>query len=268
MVQELGRIIAAVVLLLARAIGRVWQAFRFLVRQARQTRSATSATAPKGGRLLDIAALSVAADLFVLLEWWRRDMPSVLNVALIGFGAGVLAAVAITIVLRGPVVQYALAGVEALRLAGVVAFAFAAPTVVSGGTSDPALGAVAIGCLIAFAVIERALWAIAATGRLGDAVRYIGFLLPPILLLGLIALVLNGLVALILAQVALLTAMVLAFVISTPPARPPRTPKAPKPPKSTKPPKEPPAQREAADVAEPDGSYHLYRPNSLKPPES
>lgn len=263
MVNELGRIIAAVVLLLARAIGRVWQALRFLIRRARQTRSATSAAVPKGGRLLDIAALSLAADLFVLLEWWRRDLPSVSTAALIGFGAGTLAAVAVTVLLRGPIVQYALAGVEVLRLASVFAFAFAAPTVVNGGTSDPALGAVAIGCVIAFAVLERGLWGIAATGRVGDGVRYVGFLLPLMLLLGLIALILNGLVALSLAEVALLIAMGLTFAIKAPPARPLKEPKPPKPPKN-----QPPAQREAPDPDSPEGSYHLYRPNSLKPPES
>jgi hypothetical protein len=259
MLQELGRIVAALVLLVARAIGRAYQGLRYLVRRAGQTRSATSAAAPRGGRLLDIAALSVAADIFVLVEWWRRDSGPVAVAALIGLGAGVLVAAAIGVLLRGPVVQYALAGTEALRLAAVFAYAFAAPTVVTGGTSDPALGAVALGSIIALGLAERALWVVAAQGRVGRAARYLGFLLPAVLLLALVALIVGGIVALILAQLALLAAMCLAFVISTPPPRPPRPPRTPK---------EPPAQRTVPDPDSPEGSYHLYRPNSLKPPES
>jgi hypothetical protein len=269
MLQELGRIIAVLVLLIARALGRAYQGLRFLVRRAKQTRSATAMAVPRGGRLLDIAALSVTADILVLVEWWRRDAGSVASAALIGLCLGALGAAAIGVFLRGPVVQYALAGTEALRLAAVVAYAFAAPTVVAGGTTEPAWGAFAIGAIIALAITERALWVVAAHGRSGDAVRYTAFLLLPILLLALVALILDGLVALILAQVALLTVMCLAFVISTPAARPP---KPPKPPKTPKPPKElpaePPAQRTEVDPDSPEGSYHLYRPNSLKPPES
>jgi len=262
MLQELGRILAALVLLIARAIGRAYQGFRFLVRRAGQTRTATQSAVPRGGRLLDIAALSVAADIFVFVEWWRRDAGSVALAALIGLCAGIAGAAAIGLLLRGPIVQYALAGTEALRLAAVFAYAFSAPTVVTGGPSDPALGAIAIGALIAFGLAERALWAVATARRFGDAARYTGFLLPPILALALVALLFGGIIALVLAQIALFVAMCLAFVITTPPPRPAKSPKPP----------EPPVQRPAIEPDSPDspdGSYHLYRPNSLhQPPES
>jgi hypothetical protein len=272
MLQELGRILAALVLLIARAIGRAYQGLRYLVRRARQTRAETSSAMSRAGRLLDIAALSLAADVFVFVEWWRRDSGPVAVAALIGLCLGVLGAAAVGVLLRGPVVQYALAGTEALRLTAVFAYAFAAPTMVTGGTSDPALGRIALAAIIALALVERSLWTVAARNRFTDAARYIGFLLPPILLLALLALIVGGIFALVLAQLALFVAMCLAFVITAPPPRPPRPvrpPKDPKPPKAVAPTLEMPAQRETPEPDSPDGSYTLYRPNSLKePPES
>jgi hypothetical protein len=265
MLQELGRILAALVLLVARAIGRVYHGLRYLVRRAKQTRLEAASAVPRGGRLLDIAALSVAADVFVLVEWWRRDTGPVAVPALIGLCAGALAAIGIAVYARGPVVQYALAGTEALRLTAVFAFAFAAPTAITGGTANQALGAVGLGWLIGLALVERSLWAIAARNRVGDGLRYIGFLLPPILLLALLALILDSITALVMAQLALFVAMCLAFVISTPPPRPARPPKPPKAvaPTVQMPTNEPPVQREPDS---PDGSYTLYRPTSLDEP--
>jgi hypothetical protein len=259
MLQELGRILAALVLLTARAIGRAYQGLRYLVRRARQTRSATTAAAPKSGRLLDIAALSVAASVFFLAEMWRRDGDPLFTVPfLIGLCVGAVGAAAIAFLLRGPIVQYALAGAEALRLAAVVAYAFSAPTMVAGGWSDRVLGPIAVGAFVALAVIERALWGVAAPGRSKAAGRYFGFLLIPILLLMVLGLIVGGLVLLIMAQVALFAAMCLAFVIETPAPRVPRPSM----------PSKVPAQREAPEPDSPDGSYHLYRPNSLSPHEN
>lgn len=269
MVQELGRILAALVLLIARAIGRAYHGLSFLVRRARQTRLEAASAVPRGGRLLDIAALSVAADLFVFAEWWRRDAGPVAVPALIGLCAGALCALGTAVYARGPIVQYALAGTEALRLMAVFAFAFAAPTAITGGTANQALGAVGLGWLVGLAFVERSLWAVAARNRVGDAVRYVGYLLAPILLLGLVALILDGIVALVLAQLALFIAMCLAFVITTPPPRA-KPLRAPKPPKAIDPTLPMPVQRETPAPDSPDGSYTLYRPNSLSepPPES
>src|SRR5262245_23775484 len=97
MLQELGRILAALVLLVARALGRAYHGLVYLVRRARLTRAQTAAAVPRGGRLLDIAALSVAADIFVLVEWWRRDTGPVAVPAIIGLVAGVLGAVGIAV---------------------------------------------------------------------------------------------------------------------------------------------------------------------------
>ncbi len=265
MLQELGRISAALVLLIARAIGRAYKGLSHLVRRARQTRAQTSAAVPRSGRLLDIAALSVAADLFVLVEWWRRDTGPVAVAGIVGLCVGVVAAAAVAILLRGPIVQYALAGTEALRLAAVFAFAFAAPTAVTGGTSDPALGRIGLAAVIALALVERALWAVATGNQAGDAARYVLLLLPPILLLALFALIVGGIFALVLAQLALFVAMCLAFVITTPPPRPPKPPKQTVPSQHALPSQQTPPPTVEIEPDSPDGTYHIYKPTSLDP---
>lgn len=268
MLQELGRIIAALVLLIARAIGRAFHGLRYLVRRAGQTRSATSATAPKSGLLLDIAVLSMAATVFFLAEMWRRDFGPILIPVLAGLGAGIVGAIAIAVLLRGPAVKYALAGSQALRLAGVLAYAFAAPNAVAGGTSSSTMGAIAIGWFFAFAVIERALWGIAAPKRLRDATAYFVFLAVPVLLVAVVGLFFGGVVLLILAQLSLFAAICMTFAIAAPA---PREPRPPKPAKMKPQPAEespPPAQRAAIEPDSPDGSYHVYRPTSMTDPEN
>jgi hypothetical protein len=273
MIHELGRILAALVLLIARAIGRAFHGLRYLVRRARQTRTATSATAPKTGLLLDIAALSLAANVFFLAEMWRREFGPLLVPVAIGLGSGIVGAVAIAVFLRGPAVKYALAGSEALRLAGAVAYAVSAPAAVTGGTSDARLGAFAIGWFFAFGVIERALWGVVAPKRLRDATAYFVFLLIPILLLAVVTLFFGGVLTLILAQIALFAAMCISFAVDAPAPREPKPPKPSRPPRQSPQPQpiaEAPVQRAAPDPDSPDGSYHVYRPTSLngQPPNN
>jgi hypothetical protein len=248
MVNEIGRIIAAVVLVVARVLGRAYHGLFFLVRRARRTRSAASAAASRSGRLLDVAILSVAADLLLLAEWWRRSAPFATVAVGIGLGIAVLAGTAAILWLRGrPPLRYFLAATEAVRLGCVAALAFV-----------PELGTAAVAGLVAFGLLDRILWALLATkAQAGSAAAYIGFLVVPVVLVGLVALALDGLVALLLAQVALLIALGLSFALGTPTPRPAKPAgEQPKPAGE----QTLPHQREEP---EPDETYHLYRPSSL-----
>jgi hypothetical protein len=266
MVNELGRLIALGLSLLAGLIRRAWRGLRFLVRRAAQIRASTASTVPGGGRLLDVAALSLAADLLMLAEWWRRSAPPAGLTAGIGSAVGVLAVIGTAWLLRGRTwTRLVLAGVEAGRLGCATLLAFAPPML--AGTASANL---AIGGVIALGLAERALWTLAGppghrTATASAAVRYVAALLVPIALTVLAGLAFGGLWMLLLAQVALLVALSVALTL--PPAG---TPEA-KPPKQRKPQRPTPEQRtEPEPATAPDsgeGAYHLYRPTTLDHPE-
>jgi hypothetical protein len=269
MLNEIGRILAVVVLLVARLVGRAWRGLTLLVRAAARTRSATASSVPSGGRMLDVAALSVAADLLVVAEWWRRSTPPEGLAAVLGLGGGVVASTAAAVFLRRTgAPRLLLAGAEILRLGCVLAFAFVPTIVVAGGTADTALGSAAIGGLVGLALVERTLWTLCVRGlaprpgpAIGAAARYAGLLFVPMVLMAVVGLIVGGPAALLMAQVALLAAVVQALLLA-PAAKPkPVAAKA-----------EPPPPTQTVDLqgdapATGEVPYHLYRPSSLDPPD-
>lgn len=279
MVNEFGRLIALGLSLLARLIRRAWRGLRFLVRRAALTRTSTASAVPGGGRLLDIAALSVAADLLMLAEWWRRSAPPAGLAAGIGLALGVLATCLTAWLLRGRTwPRLVLAGVEAGRLGCATMLAFAPSVLASTSSANLAVGGV-----IALGLAERALWTVSVTpGHRGTTAsagaRYVASLLVPIALAVLAGLAFGGLWALLLAQVALLSALIIALTLPPAGTREAKPPKQRKPPKRRKEPT--PEQRTepvALPVAEPEpaaesdsgeSAYHLYRPNSLDGPST
>ncbi|WP_034590884.1 hypothetical protein [Hamadaea tsunoensis] len=223
MIQEIGRALAVLVMLIARLLGRAWRALNFLVRHAVRTRAATASTVTTGGRLLDLAVLSFLADLLVVVEWWRRSTLPAARPAVIGLAVGVLLAVAAGVFLRDrAATRFLLAGSEMVRLGCVSAIAFAPTVVVVGGTSNTALGSAAAGALIGLMIVERTLWTLcvrALAPQAGIAVaaaaRYAVLLLVPMLLIVIVTLVAGGLTALLLAQVALLAAFCVALAVAS-----------------------------------------------------
>jgi hypothetical protein len=246
--NEIVRIVAVGLTLLAGLVRRAYRGLRFLVRRAATIRAATASIVPGGGRLLDVAALSVAADLLLVAEWWRRSAPPAGLPALIGLVVGLVGIGVAGWLLRGRTwPRFVLAVVEFGRLGCVLLLALTSAT------------EVAVGGIIALGLIERSLWTVAVTpGHRKTtalaAIGYVGALLVPVALVVLAALALGGLWAPLLAQVALLAALIVALTL--PPAG---TPKA-KPPKQRIDPTEP---TEPTESAAPDGSYHLYRPTSM-----
>jgi hypothetical protein len=274
-VNEFGRLIALGLSLLARLIRRAWRGLRFLVRRAALTRAATASAVPGGGRLLDVAALSVAADLLMLAEWWRRSAPPAGLAAGIGLAVGVLAMGLTAWLLRGRTwTRLVLAGVEAGRLGCATLLAFAPPVLASTSSANLAVGGV-----IALGLAERALWTVSVTPghratTASAGARYVASLLVPIALAVLAGLAVGGLWALLLAQVALLGALIVALTLppaGTRKAKPPKQRTRP----AAKPSAEPPAGPAAEPAVEPaptadsgESAYHLYRPNSLDGPST
>jgi len=272
--NEIARIIAVGLALLAGLVRRAYRGLRFLVRRAGVTRATTAASIPGGGRLLDIAALSVAADLLLLAEWWRRSTPSAGLPALIGLAAGVVGVGLSAWLLRDRTwPRFLLSAVEFGRLGGVTLLALTSAT------------GLAVGVVIGLGLLERSLWTVSAppghrSATASAAARYVGALLVPVALTILLGLLLGGRWALLLAQAALLVALIVALTLppaGTPKAKPPkqRPPSAPIPspaePVEPTEPTEPTGPTGPTGSAAPDGSYHLYRPTSMNgspPPDT
>ncbi|MEV0267658.1 hypothetical protein AB0H43_02680 [Hamadaea sp. NPDC050747] len=274
MLNEIARIVAVGLALLGRLVRRAFRGLRYLVLLAASIRTTTASAVPGGARLLNIALFSVAADLLLLAEWWRRSTPPAGAPALIGLVLGLLAVGAAAWLLRDRTwSRFVLAAVELARLVAILLVALNLVT------------ETAAAALLTLGLVERALWTVAATPGHRSAIasaaaRYVGALLVPVALIVLVALVVGGLFAPLLAQVALLLALILALTLpsaGTPNAKPPRQRPVPKsqPKPQRKPPKsQPKAEPEPAEPAastssaEPDGSYHLYRPSSMngRPP--
>ncbi|MCP2326347.1 hypothetical protein HDA40_004854 [Hamadaea flava] len=273
MLNEIARIIAVGLALLGRLIRRAFRGLRFLVLLAASIRTTTASAVPGSGRLLNIALYSTAADLLLLAEWWRRSAPAPGVLALIGLILGLAACGAVGWLLHDRTwSRFVLAAVELGRLLAVLLVAL-------NLTPETAPAA-----LIAFGLVERALWTVSGTpghraATASAAARYVGALLVPVALVVLAALVVGGLFAPLLAQVALLVALIAALLLpaaGTPKARPPKQRPAPQrkqqpPPKQQAQPKsksQPKSQPEPAEPDSPDGSYHVYRPSSLntRPP--
>ncbi|NUT36094.1 MAG: hypothetical protein HOV79_23810 [Hamadaea sp.] len=275
MINELGRILTLAVTLIAGVLRRAFRGLRFLVRRAAQIRTASASANPGSGRLLDVAALSVVADLLMLAEWWRRSAPPAGFAGLLGLVIGlVVVGLAVGLLRAFSGARFVLAGIEAARLGCAALLAFAPATFASTSSANLAVGGV-----IAFGLAERAFWALsAAPGRrrpvAAAAARYVIALLIPAALAVLAGLALGGLWALLLAQVALFAAMIVALALpsgGTPkaadavsPVKKQRPRRAKPAPKAEVPPEPLPAPREEPDAGE--GGYHLYRPSSMNGP--
>jgi len=268
--QELGRLLSALAAVLVTLAGRFWRGMQWLVRHARATRSVTAQGTPRLGRLLDLAALSAAADVLVLTELWRRGAPPGLGwAALIGVGAALVLGAGALATPRH-VVRYAWSGLTLVRIVAIATFVLVPPAVSFGVGTPWFLSTLAAATLIMTMLVDRQLWTIVTRGLVaptyragfvGGTLRYVALTVPFAVLAGFLSLVVGGLFALVLAEVALLALAVVALTLPAPTVVVPPMPLGPR--------KALPSQTVVSPTeilpaasAEPEG-FTVYRPTSL-----
>ena len=207
--------------------GRVWRAMQWLVRHALAARVVTANGVPRLGRLLDLAALSVAADLLFLAELWRRGVPVGSGWAAL-FGA--LAAVAISVALyftHRNLTRLTWAGLTILRVIALAALALAPPVFLVGGGSGPSrfFGALAIATLVAMLLVDRFAWVLSmrslqaptTRGRfVAGALSYVAYTVPWAAVLALLALAIGGLWPLMIAEILLVAVAIIVLTLPAP----------------------------------------------------
>ncbi|MBB5871336.1 hypothetical protein F4553_004715 [Allocatelliglobosispora scoriae] len=227
MLQEIGRIITAIAALLVAMAGRVWRGMQWLVRHALAARVVTANGVPRLGRLLDLAALSVAADLLFLAELWRRGSP-------VGSGwaslFGALAAVAICGALyftQRSLIRLTWAALTILRVIALAVLALAPPVFLVGGGSGSSkfFGALAVAVLVAMLLVDRFSWVLTMRSLLAPTTRgrfvagtlsYVAYTMPWAIGLALIALMIGGLWPLTIAEVLLVAVAIIVLTLPGP----------------------------------------------------
>lgn len=283
MLQEVGRVLTAIVALIVAVAGRVWRGMQWLVRHARATRAVTAQGTPRLGRLLDLAALSAAADVLILAELWRRGLPPGSGwAALVGVFAAVAIGVALHLTPRN-LTRIAWSGLTLIRIIALAVLALAPPVfLVSGGTgSSRFLATLAVATLAAMVLVDRHAWAVSMRTLVAPLMRgrfvagtlsYVAYTVPWAIVLALLTLMFGGLWPLILAETVLLALAIIVLTLPAPTVVTQPKPLAAKRPERRALPTQPLSPTEVlppvgtqpidAGSAEPEG-YTVYRPSTL-----